>query len=104
MTRPTVVNMRAFVVEKGGTGGVMKAMRGSEAEAIYIGRPSKWGNPFVIGADGYREQVVAAYRAWIQDQPHLLDALPELAGKTLVCFCAPKACHGDVLADLVEAL
>lgn len=69
---------------------------------VYIGRPSKWGNPFVIGKDGSREDVVRKYEEWIKEQPHLMAALPELYGKTLGCWCAPQACHGDVLARLAE--
>lgn len=67
---------------------------------VYIGRPSKWGNPFPIGPTQDRDRVVALYEAWIQSQPHLLASLDELRGKTLGCWCAPKACHGDVLARL----
>jgi hypothetical protein len=67
---------------------------------VYVGRPSKWGNPFQIGRDGSREQVVARYEQWLLAQPDLLAALPELNGKTLGCWCAPRACHGDVLARL----
>ena len=70
---------------------------------VFIGRPSKWGNPFVIGRDGTREQVIAKYRRWIMTQPHLLAALPELAHKRLGCYCAPRPCHGDVLAALSDA-
>jgi hypothetical protein len=73
------------------------------AHDVYIGRPSKWGNPFVIGRDGTREDVIAKYEAWLLEQPELLAALPELAGKTLGCWCAPRACHGDVLARLANA-
>lgn len=65
---------------------------------VYIGRPSKWGNPFVIGPDGDRASVIRKYEAWLQEQPKLIAALPELRGKTLVCWCKPHACHGDVLA------
>ena len=65
-------------------------------------RPSKWGNPYQIGRDGTRQEVIAKYRAWIIQQPALMAALPELAGKVLGCWCAPKACHGDVLAELVD--
>jgi len=50
---------------------------------VYIGRPSKWGNPFAIGRDGTRKQVIARYERWLADQPELLDSLGELAGKTL---------------------
>jgi hypothetical protein len=39
--------------------------------AVYIGRPSKWGNPFVIGKDGTRDDVVAKYRAYLLRTPAL---------------------------------
>ncbi|MFO0958251.1 MAG: DUF4326 domain-containing protein [Isosphaeraceae bacterium] len=74
-----------------------------EPHDVYIGRPSKWGNPFVIGRDGTREDVVAKYEAWLHTQPELMAALPELKGKTLGCWCAPQECHGDVLARLANA-
>jgi len=67
---------------------------------VYIGRPSKWGNPFVIGRDGDRAGVIKKYREWIVKQPELMAAMGELRGKKLGCFCAPSACHGDVLAEL----
>ncbi len=67
---------------------------------VYIGRPSKWGNPFAIGRDGTRDEVIAKYQAWLLKQPDLMAALPELKGKTLGCWCAPKACHGDVLSRM----
>jgi Domain of unknown function (DUF4326) len=73
-----------------------------EAYDVYIGRPSKWGNPFVLGKDGTREQVIAKYRCWLLTQPALMAALPELRGKTLGCWCAPHACHGDVLVELAN--
>lgn len=75
-----------------------------EAYDTYIGRGSKWGNPFVIGTDGNREQVIAKYKQWITEGngKHLLSDLHELQGKTLGCFCKPQACHGDVLVDLTR--
>lgn len=69
---------------------------------IYIGRGSKWGNPFKIGIDGTREDVIEQYRDWIQTQPHLFNSLEELRGKTLGCFCSPQACHGDILVELLN--
>ena len=69
---------------------------------VYIGRPSKWGNPFSIGKDGDREEVIQKYEQWIKTQPHLVSALHELKGKTLGCWCKPKACHGDVLARMAD--
>ena len=69
---------------------------------VYIGRPGKWGNPFAIGRDGNREEVIDKYSDWILTQRHLLKDLHELQGKKLGCWCAPKACHGYVLAELAD--
>ena len=76
---------------------------GIAPEAIYIGRGSRWGNPFRIGPDGDRAAVVARHEAWLKDQHALLRALDELRGRDLVCFCAPLACHGDLLVRLANA-
>ena len=70
--------------------------------AVYVGRPSKWGNPFKIGEHGTREQVIEAYRLWILRGNPLKDKLSELKGKDLVCWCAPKPCHADVLLELAN--
>ena len=69
---------------------------------VYIGRGSKWGNPFVIGRDGTRKEVIQKYRVWIMAQPELIAALPELKGKVLGCWCCPQECHGDVLVAMAE--
>ena len=71
---------------------------------VYIGRPSKWGNPFVIGRDGDRDEVIRKYREWILAQPELLRDLHELDGKVLGCWCSPEKCHGDVLLELLGKL
>ena len=73
-----------------------------ESYDIYIGRPSKWGNPFQIGKDGTREEVIEKFRHWTLTQPNLLKDLHEIKGKTLGCWCKPKSCHGDVLVELIE--
>lgn len=75
---------------------------------VYIGRPSKWGNPFSYKQGTLaeyvlpREQVIPAYEAWVRQQPHLMAALGELRGKVLGCWCKPGPCHGDVLARLAD--
>ena len=77
---------------------------------IYIGRAnkwlglegSKWGNPFVMKNESQREGVLKAYRDYVLNSPELIAALPELQGKILGCYCAPKRCHGNVLKELVE--
>ena len=77
---------------------------GTPEGSVYIGRPSQWGNPFVIGKDGTREEVIAKYRKWFLSKPQLVEsARVQLAGKALVCFCAPQACHGDVLLEVANA-
>jgi hypothetical protein len=68
---------------------------------VYIGRGSKWGNPFRIGQDGTREVVIAKYETYVLERPDLLTALEELRGKRLGCYCKPMACHGDVLVRLL---
>jgi len=77
---------------------------------VYIGRHtrngwrrSKWANPFKLSRNGDRDDVIAMYRRWLLHRPDLLAALPELRGKDLVCWCAPEACHGDVLLELANA-
>jgi Domain of unknown function (DUF4326) len=69
---------------------------------IRIDRATIWGNPFVIGRDGTREEVISKYRAYLLSNPNLMARLPSLKGKVLGCWCHPKACHGDVLAELAE--
>ena len=79
---------------------------------IYIGRPSKWGNPFTfkpgITKARYvvqtRKEAIDAYREWITsgDGKHLLKDLQELKDKVLGCWCKPDSCHGDVLIELLK--
>jgi hypothetical protein len=69
---------------------------------VYIGRPSKWGNPFSIGKDGTRKEVIEKYRQFIREHPQILADIEELRGKSLGCYCSPLPCHGDVLVDLLE--
>ena len=76
--------------------------KSSTETQVYVGRPSKWGNPFVIGRDGSRFEVIAKYRAWVIEQPDLMASLGELRGRNLACWCAPLACHGDVLIKLAN--
>ena len=79
-------------------------------DAVYIGRryardrlpASKWANPFSIRREADREEVIATYERWLQLQPHLTDALHELRGLDLVCWCAPLRCHGDLLLRLAN--
>jgi hypothetical protein len=67
--------------------------------AIYVGRPSQWGNPFRIGPDGTRKEVLAKYEQWLLRQEKLFFSLrAELGGRNLVCHCLlDLPCHADIL-------
>lgn len=69
---------------------------------IYIGRPSIWGNPYVVGYDFNRTEVVRLYEQYIRDNRELMMQVPNLRGKILGCWCKPLLCHGDVLASLAD--
>ena len=76
-----------------------------EAYDRYIGRGSPFGNPFVIGIDGDRAQVIAKYRAWFIDElkrPEFVAQVQALRGLRLGCFCKPAGCHGDIIIEFLE--
>lgn len=81
--------------------------------AVYIGRPSVLGNPFVMTSEAQRTEVIAKYKVYFEKKVaardpkfmEALDALVELARKkdvVLGCFCAPRACHGDVIKEYID--
>ncbi|KKM86092.1 hypothetical protein LCGC14_1282480 [marine sediment metagenome] len=73
-------------------------------DAVYVGRPTKWGNPFRIGRHGTRTEVIKAFREWLDESGYngsVVDTR-ELRGKDLVCWCAPLPCHADVLLELAN--
>lgn len=74
----------------------------TEEYDVLIDRTTEWGNPFVIGRDGTREQVIAMFRVNLMRRPDLLRRLEELRGKRLGCHCKPLACHGDIYVELLE--
>lgn len=71
--------------------------------AVYIGRGSMWGNPFVMGKHGNRDAVCDQHKAHLKQQIRSgevsLEQLAGLHNKQLVCFCAPLRCHGDTLVQ-----
>lgn len=67
---------------------------------VYIGRPSIFGNPFIIGKDGTREEVINLYRHHLRTNLKILATLYDLPKDTILgCYCKPEACHGDVLVE-----
>lgn len=71
---------------------------------VYIGRPSKWGNPFKIGRDGNREEVLEKYRQYLLNNRELMNEILSLDGEILGCYCKPKRCHGDIIVETIEAV
>lgn len=72
---------------------------------IYIGRGTIFGNPFEIGRDGTRDEVILKYKKWFQfllkDNRFKLEIL-KLRGLRLACFCSPKPCHGDIIKEYLD--
>ncbi len=75
-------------------------------DAVWIDRKTKWGNPFVIGRDGTRDDVIAKYKHYLHHDPraqHLRDSIDELVDQDLICWCAPSPCHGDVIINYIRS-
>lgn len=68
-------------------------------DAVYVGRPSPLGNPYVIGKDGNRDEVIDKYHRLFYDNHEMRAyARKHCRGKALVCWCAPERCHAEVIA------
>ena len=77
--------------------------------AVYVGRPSKWGNPFRVGDPclfGFVLDRADAVRHFQRIEAGNVRDLQELRGKDLVCWCPlvdadgnPVPCHADVLLE-----
>ena len=84
--------------------------KSGEKYDIYIGRGSKWGNPYshkegtaALWVVETREDAIRLYEEWLRAQPELVEAAKkELKGKDLGCWCKPLACHGDVLLKIAN--
>lgn len=88
-----------------------KHHKDAPADAVYIGRGSLWGNRYTHLKSSYpgtvqvdsREEAVRLFEEEIRSNPqNILDIINDLKGKNLVCFCAPLACHGDVLLKIAN--
>jgi hypothetical protein len=71
-------------------------------QAVYVGRPTFWGNPFVVGRDGDRDKVCDLFAKYYASEPSLQARIGELKGKSLVCFCKPARCHADFLLEVAK--
>lgn len=115
----SVVNVRVDSIRPLGYD-TLKTWIADRTKNVYIGRAgvvfvdgvrfpltaSLFANPFKIGKDGTREEVLTKYREYmtarLEDSDELVDQLLTLRGKNLGCWCAPEPCHGNVLVELME--
>lgn len=86
---PKVLNKRTDVITR---------------RAVYVGRPSPFGNPYIIGVHGTRKQCVELFEKVTCANPKFVKKVKEkLKGKDLVCWCAPEQCHADVLLKIANS-
>jgi len=84
-----------------------KRSSGIPKGAVYVGRPTVYGNPFKIGPDGDRDQVIAKFWHYFHDKleqnQEFKEAVDSLKyAKGLVCWCAPERCHADIIAEYLH--
>jgi hypothetical protein len=112
----------------------MRVLNFSTSSLVYdnvirIDRLSDWGNPFIIGIDGDRDEVCDKHKEWLEawlknkheiivkvgkgtitgalrgySNKWVIEYIEKLKGKDLICWCSPLRCHGDYLLKLVEKL
>ena len=117
----SVVNVKVKYIREDGYANLKSWME--DENNVYVGRgrvvfltkegpsfppkDSPFCNPFKVGKDGTREEVIAKFRVYmesrLQQDPELVQQLLALEGKHLGCWCKPEACHGDVLLELIKA-
>jgi len=79
---------------------------------VYIGRPSFWGNPYshlINSKTPYKVETrldaIKAFRYMVNSDPDYIKLVKfHLKGKVLGCWCHPKPCHGDVLAQIANGI
>jgi hypothetical protein len=71
---------------------------------VRIDRTTIWGNPFIIGVHGTRKEVIQLYKQMLLNNQELLSQILKLDGKILGCHCKPKACHGDIIIEVIEMI
>jgi hypothetical protein len=76
--------------------------KNKEPYDILIDRSTIFGNPYEIGVDGTRSEVIAKFKKYFDSNVELQIESEKLRGKALGCWCKPKACHGDVIVDFLE--
>ena len=78
---------------------------GTREGDIRVDRTTKWGNPYKMEKESDREEVLRLYETWISNQiiQRTLDTRELIGARRLGCWCSPKACHAEILRDIIEA-
>lgn len=72
---------------------------------IGIGRPNPLGNPYIIGRDGTRKEVVEKHKILFLNSERLKEIARETGtDEILGCYCKPLPCHGDIIAEYLNGL
>lgn len=80
-----------------------KYHKNAPIDAVYVGRGTPFGNPFIIGKDGDRDEVCDKFEEMIHQNENLKKLVKQkLKGKNLICFCSPKRCHADTLLKIAN--
>jgi hypothetical protein len=91
MNTPRVLNVRTCTTE-------------DTIDAVPIWRGTPWGNPFKMSGHTSRADAIARFEKYLSEHPEIIEAARrELRGKDLICYCAPRACHGDVLLRIANS-
>ena len=108
--------LKRLSMENKGNIRLINIKKDKEPYDLYIGRAngylgleeSKWHNPFPLKREGDRPMIIEKAEAYFRSRQDLIDALPELRGKTLACYCfnsdknEGKHCHGQILIKLYD--
>jgi Domain of unknown function (DUF4326) len=85
---------------------VFNKLRPHPPSAVLVDRSTVFGNPFKIGRDGNRQDVIDKYERWIWMPQRVRlrqRMMRELRGKDLLCWCAPEECHADIILKIANA-
>lgn len=76
---------------------------GKYKNSVMIDRSTKFGNPFIIGKHGNREEVIEKYKNYLHSNAEYANMVyKELKDKNLSCWCKPDKCHGDVILEYIN--
>ncbi len=84
-----------------------QSIAASSTDAAHLGMAGTFGNPYFLPGEWQRDMVIAKFKQYfwrkVNDDPEFRGAVRALEGRRLGCFCKPESCHGDIIADWLEA-